>query len=274
VAKPARPHRRRPTWGLDMLYFLIFALSYCLNITYMSVFYHRGFTHGSVILGPRMRRFVGWTGGWVTGLDPKAWACMHRLHHLYSDGEQDPHSPHQAGLFGVFRAQLLSYIQVLKGLAVGRKRYTEIVADLDIPVSWANRGRLWFAPYLLHVGIGVVIGLLASDPFLGACYWLGLMSHPVQGWMVNALGHAHGYRNFDTPDQSRNNTIVAWLVLGEGYQNNHHRFPRSAQFSWRWWEVDLGFVICRAMDAVGLLEIRREGLDRPSPELAPETSAF
>ncbi len=42
-----------------------------------------------------------------------------------------------------------------------------------------------------------------------------MMSHPVQGWMVNALGHAVGGRNFDTPDDSRNNTVVSWLVSGE-----------------------------------------------------------
>ena len=80
----------------------LFAASYCLNIVYMSVFYHRGFTHGAFTMGPRLRRFVAVTGSWVTGLDPKAWACMHRLHHLHSDNAGDPHSPHQVGVLGVF----------------------------------------------------------------------------------------------------------------------------------------------------------------------------
>jgi stearoyl-CoA desaturase (delta-9 desaturase) len=245
-----------------MRYLFAFALSYGLNIVYMSVFYHRGFTHGAFVMGPRLRRFVASTGSWVTGLDPKAWACMHRLHHLHSDGEADPHSPHQVGILGVFRAQLVSYVRVLRGLAVGRERYTNIVCDLEFPVSWANRGRLWFTPYLLHVAIGVATGAAFHDAGLGLAYWIGLMSHPVQGWMVNALGHKYGYRNFETADQSRNNTIVAWLVMGEGFQNNHHRFPASAQFSWRWWELDLGFVACCALDAIGLIEIRREHLVR------------
>jgi stearoyl-CoA desaturase (delta-9 desaturase) len=248
-----------------MLYFSIFASAYALNIIYMSVFYHRGFTHGAFTMGPRLRRFIFHTGCWVTGLDPKAWVCMHRLHHQHSDGPEDPHSPHQAGVLGVFRAQLNSYIRTLRGLVVGRERYASVVADLDFPVSWTNRGRLWFAPYALHLAIGAVASLVWHDVFLGLAYWAGLMSHPVQGWMVNALGHAYGYRNFDTPDQSRNNTLVAWLVLGEGFQNNHHRFPASAQFSWRWWEVDLGFVICRALEAVRLIEIREEGLAREEP---------
>jgi stearoyl-CoA desaturase (Delta-9 desaturase) len=249
-----------------MRYLLVFLGSYGLNITYTSVFYHRGLAHGAVVLGPRLRRFVAWTGSWVTGLDPKAWACMHRLHHLHADEEQDPHSPHHEGLLGVFRAQLFSYMRVLRGLAAGRKTYTDLVQDLDFPVSWANRGRLWVAPYLVHVLIAGAISVFSHDVLLGMCYWLGLMSHPVQGWMVNALGHAYGYRNFDTPDRSRNNTFVAWSVMGEGFQNNHHRFPGSAQFSWRWWELDLGFVLCMGMDAVGLLRVRRQGLIRSGGE--------
>src|SRR5581483_4658789 len=68
-----------------MRYLLVFAASYVLNIVYMTVFYHRGFTHGAFTMGPRLRRLVAATGSWVTGLDPKAWACMHRLHHLHSD---------------------------------------------------------------------------------------------------------------------------------------------------------------------------------------------
>src|SRR5688572_27949779 len=110
-----------------MLYFVVFAVAYGLNIIYMSVFYHRGFTHGAFTMRPGLRRFVLSTGCWVTGLDPKAWVCMHRLHHLHSDGEEDPHSPHQVGVLGVFRAQLMSYIRALRGLAVGRERYTSVV---------------------------------------------------------------------------------------------------------------------------------------------------
>jgi stearoyl-CoA desaturase (Delta-9 desaturase) len=109
--------------------------------------------------------------------------------------------------------------------------------------------------------------------WLAACYWIGLMSHPVQGWMVNALGHAYGYRNFDTPDQSRNNTLVAWTVLGEGFQNNHHKHPGSAQFSWRWWEVDLGYVICLGLDALGILQVRRESLIRSVEQSRREAAA-
>src|SRR5205085_10906322 len=47
-------------------------------------------------------------------------------------------------------------------------------------------------------------------------------------WLVNSAAHLWGYRNYDTPDDSRNNIWVAILAAGEGWHNNHHADPRSA----------------------------------------------
>jgi len=82
------------------------------------------------------------------------------------------------------------------------------------------------------------------------------MSHPLQGGMVNALGHAYGPRNFATDDNSRNNHLAAWLILGEGFQNNHHHRPGSATFAYARGEVDLGYAACLVLDRLGLITLR------------------
>src|SRR5579859_2569603 len=41
-------------------------------------------------------------------------------------------------------------------------------------------------------------------------------------WSVNSVTHVWGYRNYATPDDSRNNPIVGLLTGGEGWHNNHH----------------------------------------------------
>lgn len=251
-----------------ILCLLVLGAAYLLNIFYVSVLYHRGFTHGAVTLRPATRRFVIWTGNWVTGIDPKAWACMHRMHHLYSDTPQDPHSPHPGGIFGVMLAQLRSYKRVLAGLIVGREPYKSLVADLDFPVHWLNRRKLWPLPYLLQALLGIGIGLYFHSYWLGLSYWIGMMSHPIQGWMVNALGHRFGYRNFETPDRSKNNLLVAFLVAGEGFQNNHHQSPRSPRFSYRRSEIDWGFGMARVAQLLGMLRI---GESRVRTETGPET---
>ncbi len=234
---------------------LVFVAAYLLNIFYISVLYHRGLTHSAVKLRPWLVRFTARTGNWVTGLDPKGWTCMHRMHHQYSDTPQDPHSPVFQGLFPLFLGQLHSYNRILVGLLKKEEPFVSVVADLPFGVSWLNRKKLWIAPYLLQVLIGLLIGYAFGGFWIGYAYWLGMMSHPIQGWMVNALAHRYGYRNFETPDNSRNNWMVAYLVFGEGYQNNHHQYPSRANFAVKRSEVDLGFLLCQLSQRLGLLKI-------------------
>ena len=238
----------------------VFLSAYMLNSIYISIFYHRGLCHRSVTLTPAMVRFVAATGNWVTGLDPKGWICMHRLHHTHSDTLEDPHSPRNGGILSVFRAQHKSYERVLVGLHRKEAKYLAAVADLDFPVHWLNTKRLWLLPLGLHLAIGIAIGLFSGLWALGFCYTAGLMCHPIQGWLVNSFGHAHGPRNFDTPDDSRNNVWIAYLILGEGYQNNHHAYPASAKFAYKPWEFDLGYWLCLCCEKAGLLTINREML--------------
>jgi stearoyl-CoA desaturase (delta-9 desaturase) len=61
---------------------------------------------------------------------------------------------------------------------------------------------------------------------------------PLHGTIVNWCGHKYGYRNFEIQDQSRNTLWVDLILLGELYQNNHHRFPNRMNFAVRWFEVD------------------------------------
>jgi fatty-acid desaturase len=238
----------------------VFLAAYLVNTTMISVFYHRGLAHGAVALRPWATRLAANAGIWLTGLDPKAWVCMHRRHHVYSDTPRDPHSPVRFGLFGVLVGQLRSYERTLVGLARNEADYADLVADLDFDISRLNRRRVWFLPYVAHLAIALVVALPTGMWALAACYWLGMMSHPIEGWIVNSFGHAIGGRNFETPDNSRNNHVAAWLIVGEGYQNNHHRYPASARFSYRWWEVDLGYGICMLLERLGVLEIERATL--------------
>ena len=48
--------------------------------------------------------------------------------------------------------------------------------------------------------------------------------------------------------------------MGEGFQNNHHKFPHSANFSYRWYELDLGYLLCRGSSLLGLIKINESML--------------
>jgi len=235
---------------------VVFAAAYLLNILTITVGYHRGLAHKAVRLHPALRRVLIAGGNWLTGLDPKAWVVMHRLHHEHSDTPLDPHSPVNVGILGIATEQLRSYKRVIVGLLREEPEYTRYAKDLDFPLNALNRRRLWFLPYIVHGAVGLVLALSVGW-LLGAAYFLGMMSHPVQGGLVNSLGHAVGPRNFETSDNSRNNHLAAWLIFGEGFQNNHHRYPGSASFSYHRYEIDLGYGACVLLEKLGLAEINR-----------------
>ncbi len=55
---------------------------------------------------------------------------------------------------------------------------------------------------------------------------------------VNSLTHVYGRRRFKTNDDSRNSLLISIITLGEGWHNNHHRFPSSERQGFYWWEID------------------------------------
>ena len=71
-------------------------------------------------------------------------------------------------------------------------------------------------------------------------------------WSINSITHLWGYRNYDVPDDSRNNWILGLLVHGEGWHNNHHANINSARFGRKWWELDTGYWTICLLQKIGL----------------------
>lgn len=230
-----------------------FSVGYVANMFYITVLYHRGLTHGAVKLSKVGLWLMEKTGVWVTGIDPLTWACMHRLHHEYSDTDRDPHSPHRFGVFGVAVAQLHSYEKIAAKLSRGNASLNEVVSDIPFQVSVTNRKGLWYLPYLFHFALAVLLAFAFQSVWVGVGVFAGFTSHPVQGWIVNSFAHRFGYKNYPLPDDSRNNWWVSLLAFGEGYQNNHHAHPERANFAHRWYEVDLGYLLYRAAKGMHLI---------------------
>jgi len=74
-------------------------------------------------------------------------------------------------------------------------------------------------------------------------------------WFVGYVAHRTGYRGFHNRGaavQGWNNLLLGTLSMGEGWHNNHHTFPRSARIGIRWWELDPGWWLIKALRAIGL----------------------
>jgi stearoyl-CoA desaturase (delta-9 desaturase) len=73
--------------------------------------------------------------------------------------------------------------------------------------------------------------------------------------VINGIGHALGYRNFEVKDESRNISPIAIWLGGEELHNNHHADPKSAKFKAKWFEFDIGWVYIRGLKLLGLAKI-------------------
>ncbi|MGO9875503.1 MAG: acyl-CoA desaturase [Acidimicrobiia bacterium] len=203
--------------------------------------YHRYFAHRSYRLG-RVPQFVlAFVGTTAAQKGPLWWAAHHRAHHKYSDTERDIHSPIR-GFWWSHAGWILcdkfnkTDTAAIKDFA----KYPELVW-LD-KHDWIGTWSLAIACYLYAGWSGLVIGFFASTIVL----W-----HAT--FCVNSLAHVFGRRVYDTPDTSRNSAIVALITSGEGWHNNHHRYPWAARQGFRWWQVDVTYYVLRMFSFVGIV---------------------
>ena len=100
--------------------------------------------------------------------------------------------------------------------------------------------------------IGYAFGGLADawGCLLAACLRTMLFQHSV--WAVNSFGHTFGYQNYAMGNNSKNNVFLAAVTFGDGYHNNHHRYPRSAFHGLRKYEIDFNGILITWLGKLGL----------------------
>lgn len=153
------------------------------------------------------------------------WAGSHRIHHRYSDTPKDPQSPLHNKWYNVW---LVNWPKV--------KFSPRLVADLagDPLHIFFHKNYLYF--------VGAVYGITCIIDFKVALFLFSAsavwMFH-TSSIIVDIVGHKWGYRNFDTPDNSKNNTWANILMLGSGLHNNHHADSSNPYYKVKKWEWDL-----------------------------------
>jgi stearoyl-CoA desaturase (delta-9 desaturase) len=231
---------------------------YVLTMTGVMVGFHRHFAHNSFQAVRPVRAALGILGS-MAGEGPLLyWAAVHRRHHAFSDRPGDPHSPHLSGkgvwgwLHGLWHSHV-GWLFVHEDSDRGR-----YILDLLRDRLAFNISRLYYVWMLLGLAIPTVLGGLLTWSWKGAALgllWGGLVriclcQHSL--WIVNSITHLFGSTPFRTQDESRNNFWIALPTFGESWHNNHHAFPYSALHGLRWWQIDPGGYVIRALRFVGL----------------------
>ena len=231
------------------------AALYFIRMFAITGIYHRYFCHRGYQTSRPVQFLFGLIGLTAVQRGPLWWAAVHRHHHAHSDEPADAHSP-------VTKGFLWSHVGWLTSSRNFPTDY-RMVRDLQkFPeLVFLNRFDL-IGPLLLLVFLAALgSALQAFAPGLGTNAWqlivwgffisTTVLFHATCA--INSFAHTLGSKRFPTGDESRNSLVLAILTLGEGWHNNHHRFPPCARQGFYWWEIDISYYIICLMGAFGLV---------------------
>src|SRR5262245_38978031 len=234
--------------------------SYFLRMFGVTAGYHRYFSHRSYKLNRFWQfclAFLAQTSGQKGAL---WWAAHHRDHHLHSDQKTDLHSPVHEGFWWSHLGWILSdeYDHYDPKRIADFSRFPEL-RFLD---------RFYLIPFFMYWGLVWWLGAILEGPVANATWWAPWTWPGYQMWvwgflvatvalyhgtfLINSLTHIWGTRRFPTPDESRNNFLLALVTLGEGWHNNHHYYMSSVRQGIRWWEVDITYYLLKMLSWVGI----------------------
>ena len=228
---------------------------YVLRMFAITGFYHRYFSHRTFKTSRAAQVLFALLGASAAQRGPLWWAAHHREHHQHSDRAGDAHSPGQHGFLWSHMGWFLSR----KNYATRLHRVRDLARYPEL--RWLDRNDA-LAPFALGTGLFLLGVLLErAAPGLGTNGWqmlvwgffISTVAVYHATYTINSLAHRFGRQPYATGDESRNNFFLALITFGEGWHNNHHRYPASARQGFRWWEIDLTYYGLRLMSALGLI---------------------
>jgi stearoyl-CoA desaturase (Delta-9 desaturase) len=239
-----------PLWA----YAVLAVLDTHVTTACVTLYLHRCQTHRSITFHPAVAHFMRfWL--WVrTSMPTREWVAVHRCHHAHVDTAEDPHSPI---VYGIWRVVFL-------GTGLYHK-----AAHNDAVIDQYGKGtpddfldRRIYTPFAIGGPVVTLVSNLWLFGTWGVAMWLFEMAWIpfFAAGVINGLGHWWGYRNFQTPDQSRNLPGRIWSIItcGEALHNNHHHIQNSPRFAMRKGELDPGYWYFRALSFVGLARARQQ----------------
>lgn len=241
-------------------FLIAFVVSYLYCGIGITLGYHRLLTHKSLKLPKWLEYFIVF-GGYLTLMgSPVIWVAVHRLHHLKSDQPGDPHSPRDGFTHALYKWMFDPSYQ-------SNEEVKRVCADLlDDPVYkiLGHEHTGYHATLCLWVNIAArVVMFVVAGPVVVVA---NLLATTMVFWstqFVNTFCHMkeHGYRTFETREDSRNVWWVGLLACGEGWHNNHHAMPKSARHGMEAHEFDICWITIWVLEKLGLAK----SVVRPNP---------
>ncbi len=215
---------------------------YALRVFAITAGFHRYFAHRSFKTGRVFQFVLAFLGGASLQRGALWWAAKHREHHRFSDQPEDAHSPRQYGFWDSHIGWIFRDARQQADLAL-------------IPEMTKYPELMWLNKY--HMVPGMVLGtlsfLIGGLPGFFAGFLLSTVLVYHATFLVNSLAHVVGRQRYLTGDDSRNCWWIALLTFGEGWHNNHHYYAASARQGFRWYELDITYLILKLLARFGIV---------------------
>ena len=223
--------------------------------------FHRYFTHQAFKARTPVKALLAILGCMTMQGPLTQWVTDHRKHHAFSDKDGDPHSPHAGHPEGVWGAVTgfvhahVGWMFTLKGMERGREYGRDLYEDRLVRTI----DRLYMLWVVATLGIPFALGFAIGGSWqrgVEAMVWGGLVRiflYQHATFSVNSICHMFGRQDYRSRDEARNNWLVALLVFGEGWHNNHHAFPASARHGLHRFQIDVSWWVIRAMEKLRLV---------------------
>jgi stearoyl-CoA desaturase (delta-9 desaturase) len=226
------------TWG---------AIATCVALYWLRIFaigagYHRYFSHRAYSTSRAFQFVLAFMSQTTTQKSVLWWAAKHRHHHLHSDTEDDVHSPRQSGF-------LYAHLGWIFAARHDKADLSKIADFTRYPeLMWLHKFEL-----LPAVMLGTLVFLIGGWTYLVVGFFWSTVAVYHATFCINSLAHVRGRKRYVTGDDSRNNWLLAFFTMGEGWHNNHHAYQASARQGFRWWEFDPTYYLLRGLAFLGIV---------------------
>ncbi len=221
---------------------LILFVSYYLSIFGLSIGYHRYLCHKGFTCGPILKFILLSLGAFGFQGSPLIWRAVHTVHHLHTDTDKDPHSPVRGFWFSYYL-----WLMDEKNIPDPKEHAKDYLGDRMVMFMdkyyavWVLASLL--IPYLLFGWEGLIWG-----GFLRMVFVRHMTS------IVSSVGHMGKVsRNTKEKHQGVNSFLLALLLSGDGWHQNHHDDEDRVRHGIKWWQIDVTWYVVCLLEKLGLV---------------------
>lgn len=239
-----------------MVILIFFVAHWYLSLFFQTFYHHRYAAHRMFTMSKRWEKVFNLFSFVAQGssyLSPWAYGIMHRMHHAYADTQKDPHSPKFSdNLFTMMWRTKMIYNQILLKKIEVEERFKKGVPEWHKFERFADK---WGVRLFWVVFYTAFYVIFATQWWMYLLLPIHFVMGPFHGAIINWFAHRYGYINFKVSDTSKNLLPFDFLMLGEGYHNNHHKFGGRANFGFKWFEVDPVYPVIWLFDKLRIIRL-------------------